>query len=82
MSEQSVSISILDLKVSLQIHFRILIGKNEVDKVNRILTSRAKEMLKNKIRSQMKLTAAQLQSVINKFVDKKSQLEILNHLRF
>ena len=30
----------------------------------------------------MKLTAAQLQSVINKFVDKKSQLEILNHLRF
>ena len=65
-----------------QINFRILFGNNEVDKVNRIFTSRAKEMLKSKIRSQMKLTAAQLQSVINKFVDKKSQLEILNHLRF
>ena len=80
MPEQSVSIS--SLQEYPRINFRILIGKNEVDKVNRILTSRAKEMLKNKIRSQMKLTAAQLQSVINKFVDKKSQLEILNHLRF
>ena len=60
--------------------FRIYLGVDSIRAVNRILSENTKQLLAKKLKAKMRKSAANINDVVDNFIGKRSQLEMLEHL--